>query len=193
MRFACLRYASCYSLYICTRAFGLRYGVKLLLEIERRNLRYNTKHICHVNLALICTSDYPSIHVGTTSLGQVWNLFTFHVVNNNIYLSHVVDNIIFWISVPDYPSRTVETWKQLSTIILEFQYILFTFIHEPLRWLALCGLRTLRVRLRRQSSFNNKDVTNLCIFRFGYFKLWSLATNVMYSVFYLALPAVSFF
>ena len=32
----------------------------------------------------------------------------FLVVNNNKYLSHVVDNIIFGISVPDYPSRTVE-------------------------------------------------------------------------------------
>ena len=31
------------------------------------------------------------------------------VVNNNKYLSYVVDNIIFGISVPDYPSRTVET------------------------------------------------------------------------------------
>ena len=33
----------------------------------------------------------------------------FLVVNNNKYLSHVVDIIIFGISVPDYPSRTVVT------------------------------------------------------------------------------------
>ena len=33
----------------------------------------------------------------------------FLVVNNNKYLVHVVDNIIFGISVPDYLSRTVET------------------------------------------------------------------------------------
>ena len=31
------------------------------------------------------------------------------VANNNKYLPHVVNNIIFGISVPDYPSRTVET------------------------------------------------------------------------------------
>ena len=33
----------------------------------------------------------------------------FLVVNNNKYSVHVVDNIIFGISIPDYPSRTVET------------------------------------------------------------------------------------
>ena len=33
-RSACSRYASCYSLYICTRAFGPRYGGKLPLTIE---------------------------------------------------------------------------------------------------------------------------------------------------------------
>ena len=31
------------------------------------------------------------------------------VNNNNKYLSYVVDNIIFGINVPNYPSRTVET------------------------------------------------------------------------------------
>ena len=31
------------------------------------------------------------------------------VVNNNKYLSYLVDNIIFAISVPNYPSRTVES------------------------------------------------------------------------------------
>ena len=32
--YACSRYASCYSLYTCTRAFGPRYGEKLPLTIE---------------------------------------------------------------------------------------------------------------------------------------------------------------
>ena len=31
------------------------------------------------------------------------------VVNNNKYLSHVVDTIIFGISIPDYPCIAVET------------------------------------------------------------------------------------
>ena len=31
------------------------------------------------------------------------------VTNKNYYLPHVVDNFIFGISVPDYPSRTVES------------------------------------------------------------------------------------
>ena len=33
----------------------------------------------------------------------------FLVVNNNKYLSHIVDIIKFGISVPDYPSSNVET------------------------------------------------------------------------------------
>ena len=31
------------------------------------------------------------------------------VVNNNKYVSCTIENFIFGISVPDYPSRTVET------------------------------------------------------------------------------------
>ena len=56
-------------------------------------------------------SVYPIIpvkllnHVSGTILKFVHLL----VVNNNKYLSHVVDSIIFRISVPDYPSRTVES------------------------------------------------------------------------------------
>ena len=40
-----------------------------------------------------------------TILKFVYFLF----INNNKYLVHVVDSMIIGISVPDYPSRTVET------------------------------------------------------------------------------------
>ena len=43
--------------------------------------------------------------VSNTFLKYVCYLF----VNNNKNLRHVVDNIIFGVSVLDYPSRTVET------------------------------------------------------------------------------------
>ena len=43
-------------------------------------------------------------------LGLFWNLFTFLVLNNNKYLSHVIGNIIFEISVPDHLcTRSSET------------------------------------------------------------------------------------
>ena len=47
----------------------------------------------------ICTSNYPNRTVEITFLEQFWNLFYFLIVNNNQYLSHVVDNIIFKISL----------------------------------------------------------------------------------------------
>ena len=56
-RFACSRYASCYSLYICTRAFGPRYGGKLPLTIETWGTYVTRKNICHVIMTLI-KSEY---------------------------------------------------------------------------------------------------------------------------------------
>ena len=53
----------------------------------------------------ICISNYPSRTVETTFLDTILKLVYFLVVNNK-YLPHVVDNIIFGISVP---SRTVES------------------------------------------------------------------------------------
>ena len=41
----------------------------------------------------------------------------FSVVKNNQYVSCVVENFIFGINVPDYPSRTV---KHVSGTILKF-------------------------------------------------------------------------
>ena len=49
---------------------------------------------------------------------RFWDISVFVcilVVNNYKYLSYVVDNIIFRISVPDYPDRKVET-----TFLLQF-------------------------------------------------------------------------
>ena len=72
-RYACSRYASCYSLYICLGPSALGMGESYVTKIK----------ICHVMLALIklesvpITSNYPSKTVETTFLGQSWNLFTF--------------------------------------------------------------------------------------------------------------------
>ena len=52
------------------------------------------------------TSTEPLNHVSTTILQSVLLLV---VYNNNKYSSHVVDNIIFGISVLDFHSITVET------------------------------------------------------------------------------------
>ena len=82
------RYASRYSLYTCTRAFG-----HMLLTISYSE------------------STYPITPVEPLK-PRFWDnseICLLLVVNNNKYLSYIVDNIIFGISVPDYPSRTVET------------------------------------------------------------------------------------
>ena len=53
-------------------------------------------------------------------------------VNNNKYLSYVVDSIIFGISVPDYPSRTVES-KSLR-LYWNFRYfVYFIFIYTTIK------------------------------------------------------------
>ena len=49
----------------------------------------------------------------------------FLVVNNNKYLSYVVDNIIFRISVPDYPSRTVES----NSLCLFWNFCIFCLLY----------------------------------------------------------------
>ena len=49
------------------------------------------------------------------------------VVNNNKYLSYVVDNILFRISVPDYPSRTVES----NSLRFFWNFCLFCLLYIP--------------------------------------------------------------
>ena len=51
------------------------------------------------------TTAEPLNHVYMTILKFVYFLF----VNNDKYLSYVVDNNIFGISIPDFPSSNVET------------------------------------------------------------------------------------
>ena len=54
------------------------------------------------------TSNYPS-KLLKPRFWDTYVLVYILVVNNNKYLSHVVDIIKFGISVPDYPSSNVET------------------------------------------------------------------------------------
>ena len=67
-------------------------------------------------------SAYPITLVETLKprFGTILKFVYFLVVNNNNYLSYVVDNIIFGISVPDYPSRNVETtfWDNSEICLL---------------------------------------------------------------------------
>ena len=65
---------------------------------------------------------------------RYWNnseFVYFLVVNNNKYLPHVVDNIIFGISVPDYPSRTVES-KSLRLLCNLVYFVYFIFIETTM-------------------------------------------------------------
>ena len=55
----------------------------------------------------ICTFNDPSRTVEIVS-GTILKFIYFLVLNNSKYLPHV-ENIIFGISVRDYPSLTVET------------------------------------------------------------------------------------
>ena len=94
--------ASSYLLKICTRILGPRYGGELPLNIEIKGTYVTTKNMCHMILALIeseykypITPIYLLKHVSRTILKFLY----FLVVNNNKYLSYVVDKIIFGISV----------------------------------------------------------------------------------------------
>ena len=51
----------------------------------------------------------PQQNRWNTASGTILKFVYLLVVSNNKYLSYVVDSIIFGISVPDYPSRTVES------------------------------------------------------------------------------------
>ena len=75
-----------------------------------RNLHYSTRNICYVILSLIYSqSARPISQVSWNHVFVSIQKFVFFlVVNNNKYLPHVVENIMFGISVPDYPIRTVE-------------------------------------------------------------------------------------
>ena len=76
-----------------------------------RNLCYK-KNSCHVILALITSESAHPITPVEPLKPCFWNnseICLPLVVNKNKYLPHVVDNIIFKISVSDYPSRTVES------------------------------------------------------------------------------------
>ena len=61
-----------------------------------------------INDIRVWTPNHPSRTVEIVS-GTILKFIYFLVLNNNKYLPHVVDNIIFGISVPDCLSRTVES------------------------------------------------------------------------------------
>ena len=75
-----------------------------------------------IGINILGIGNYPNIawnHVSREIMKFLYYLF----VNNNKYLPHVV-TISY--SESAYPITPVELLKQASTIILEFQYILFT-------------------------------------------------------------------
>ena len=51
----------------------------------------------------------------------------FLVVNNNKYLAHVADNVIFAFSVPDYPSRIGDN-NSLQYFGISVYFVHFIFI-----------------------------------------------------------------
>ena len=66
------------------------------------------------NMVIIVTFDNRRYKYIIITSSHNLKFVYFLVVNNNKYLPHVVDNIIFGINVPDYPSRTVESKSLLS-------------------------------------------------------------------------------
>ena len=70
----------------------------------------------------ISVPNYPNSNVETPFLGQFY-ICLLLVVNSNKYLSYVVDNVIFGISVPDYP---IEPLKAILSHYFGILYILFT-------------------------------------------------------------------
>ena len=73
------------------------------------------------------TSKYPSKTVIFRNhfSGTILKFVYFLVVNNNKYLSYVIDNIIFGISVPDYPSRIVES----NSLRLFWNFCIFCLLY----------------------------------------------------------------
>ena len=82
-----------------------------LWQLKFKELTLQQKYLSRdigTNDIRICTSNYPSRTVEIVS-GTILKFIYFSVLNNNKYLPHVVDNIIFGIRILGYPSRTVET------------------------------------------------------------------------------------
>ena len=83
-------------------------------NLNLRNLRHNKKylHVIHVILTLIKSESAHPITPVEWLKPRFWEsseICSLLAVNNNKYSPHFVDNLIFRINVPDYPSRTVES------------------------------------------------------------------------------------
>ena len=106
------------------------------------------------------------------------------VVNNDKCLTHVVDNTIFGSNVPYHPSYP---WKQLSTIVLEFQYILFTYIHINYIKFTYVKFNTAKFRF----------IYSICFFQV-WLKLFTLLINTadkeIYNMYqYFSIPLILYY
>ena len=84
-------------------------------------------------LFLLANSSYFKSFIFTFNRvsSTILKFVDFLVVNNNKYSSYVVDSIIFRISVPDYPGRTVRSDSLRS--FWNFSYFVYFLIDSRLR------------------------------------------------------------
>ena len=75
------------------------------LALDGGKLRFNTLHI----VAIIIPFFFPLKICNICLMLLFFEICLLYVHINNKYLPHVVDNMIFGISVPDYPILTVGT------------------------------------------------------------------------------------
>ena len=109
------------TLRVRTRAFGPRLGKSQLWYLWNY-LFYNT-YTSYVVDNILFGNERTRLHkrkCWNHVSGIILKFDYFLVVNNSNYLSHVVDDIIFGISVPSYPCITVES-EFLGQFQLTFQ------------------------------------------------------------------------
>ena len=94
----------------CTRVFVIGKGENYDWRWKFKKLTLHWKYLsCVIGINLrICVTNYPVEPLKQRSWhnSEVCLLL---VVNSDKYLLHLVNNSTFRISVPDYPSRTIET------------------------------------------------------------------------------------
>ena len=96
-----------------------------LWQLKFKELTLQQKYLSRdigTNDIRICSSNYPTVEIVS---GTILKFVYFLIVNNNKYLPYVVDNIIFGISVPVYPSRTVES----NTLRLYWNFSIFCLLY----------------------------------------------------------------
>ena len=98
--------------------------LKFVYLLVVNNIKYFTSCCWHYHIRNQ-RSPLPLYNPWNHASGTILKFVYFLVVNNNKYLSCVVDNIMFRTSVPDYPSRTVES----NSLRLFWNFCIFCLLY----------------------------------------------------------------